>query len=116
MPQYVTYYPLLYSPYSRKDQSKDQSKVCYVAVGGKNISPTEPMVPLHGTTKADTVGKYPSIVQAKNITSDVVQLSLKGQKVDGYCWFRTIYSKQILDLFEWKPASEFAYSAGHGSL
>jgi len=114
MPDYVEYYPLLYSPYSKDEQKKDKTKRCYIAVGGKTIDPTEPMVPAHDVWKGDTAAQYPTIEKAKWLTSDVIKLSRKGEKVDGWCWFRVIYNKHILNLFEWRPASEFPQSDGEG--
>jgi hypothetical protein len=114
MPEYVTYYPFLYSPYSKKEQRKDPKKRAYIAVGGKTVDPTEPMEPRHDVWKGDTNAQYPSITKSKNIVSDTVKLSRKNEKIDGWCWFRRIYHKNILDLFEWKHANEFSYSDGEG--
>jgi hypothetical protein len=114
MPDYLTYYPFLCSPYSKKEQKKDPKKRPYIAVGGLTIDPTEPLFPVHNAMKGDTAAQYPTILKAKNIVSDSVKLSRKGDKIDGWCWFRHIYNKEILSLFEWRPATDFPYSDGEG--
>jgi DNA polymerase elongation subunit (family B) len=99
MPDFVLYYPLLLD---------------YIPVGGFTEHPAIVMVPLHLINKADVAAMYPTIVKSKNICPDTVKLSFKGEKVDGWCWFRKIGHTEILELFEYKAASEFPYSDGEG--
>jgi len=91
MPEYVEYYPLLLD---------------YLSVGGLVYEPREVLTPLHNVYKGDVSAQYPSILKAKNIVSNTVRLARKGEKPDGWCWFRVIGNTQILDKFEWKIADE----------
>jgi DNA polymerase elongation subunit (family B) len=99
MPEWVEFYPML---------------VDYVSVGGKTDLAVSINTPFHNVFKPDVAAQYPTILKAKNITSDVIRLSRKGERVDGYCWFRRIKFKHVLELFEWKPAKDFGYSDGEG--
>lgn len=110
MPDWIEYYPFMCGEllYGGKKYTG------YVSTGGKTVYPTEPMVPEHDVSKADVAAQYPSILKAKNITANTVKLSRKGDPVDGWCWFRAIKHTEILELFEWRPATDFAYSDGEG--
>ncbi len=99
MPDFVLYYPLLLD---------------YLMAGGFTEHPVEPMLPLHNVTKTDVGAMYPTIVKGFNICPDTVKLSFKNERIDGWCWFRNIGHKEILDIFEWKPATDFSYSDGEG--
>jgi hypothetical protein len=110
MPDFCTYYPLLTGKIIRPGKSY----IGYVSVGGMTLDPAEPLMPSHEIMKADTAAQYPTILKAANIVSDSVRLARKGETPTGWCWFRDIAHKNILELFEWKPASEFSYSDGEG--
>ena len=91
MPEYIDYYPLLLD---------------YLSVGGLVYEPREVLVPLHNVYKGDVSAQYPSILKAKNIVSNTVRLARKGEKPDGWCWFRRIGNTDMLNKFEWKIADE----------
>ncbi|MHB8153843.1 MAG: 3'-5' exonuclease family protein, partial [Bacillati bacterium] len=110
MPDWVEYYPFLCGKFTYGGKKY----IGYVSTGGKTVPPTEPMVPLHDVWKGDVAAQYPSILEAKNITANTVKLSRKGDPVDGWCWFRAINHKELLNMFEWRPASDFAFSDGEG--
>jgi DNA polymerase elongation subunit (family B) len=110
MPDWVEYYPFLCGDF----KYGGKKYIGYVSTGGKTVYPTEPMLPVHDVWKGDVAAQYPSILEAKNITANTVKLSRKGEPVDGWCWFRAINHKEILNLFEWRPATEFAFSDGEG--
>ena len=89
MPEYVEYYPLLLD---------------YISVGGMVYKPKYVIEPLHNVYKADVSAQYPSITKAKKISCDTVRLAKKGEKPDGWCWFRYIGHKDILNIFEYREA------------
>ena len=100
-PDYITYYPLLLD---------------YVAIGGFTEHPGIAMTPLHNINKADVSAMYPTIVKSLNICPDTIKLSLKGETVNGWCWFKYIGNKDILNLFEYRPKDngfEIGYQQRH---
>ncbi|MFZ3355137.1 MAG: hypothetical protein WA549_00085, partial [Thermoplasmata archaeon] len=101
MPQYVEYYPLLLD---------------YLVVGGYTKLENVSMIPFHDVLSADISAQYPTILKAKNICSDSVRLAIKGETPNGWCWFRQIGNKNILNLFEWKLASDFKFTDGEGYM
>lgn len=99
MPDWVEYYPLLLD---------------YLMAGGLSQHPTKLLIPVHFIKKGDVAAMYPTIVKSLNICPDTVRLSRKGERVDGWCWYRKIGITKILDLFEWKPATDFNWTDGEG--